>query len=188
MSIIHEEPDIAVVRKVLAGDVDAYGELMKRYEQKLLRYAVYLIHDQAAAADVVQETFISAYQNLNGFNEAYKFSSWIYRIAHNKAMNAVKKDRHISKDIVVEEATELSYEPTIMHEIDQSILQSDIQDCMNQLESKYREVLLLQYYEHMKYSDIADVLHMPVATVGVHVSRAKAKLKQLCEKKGVRHE
>ena len=185
---MHDKTDENIVAMVTGGDVDAYGELMKRYEQKLLRYVIYLIHDQATAADVVQDTFIKTYQNLKGFNAKYKFSSWIYRIAHNEAMNAMKKDRHINHDVDAEESVEASYESTIIHEIDQSILKNDMQLCLNQLDAKYREVLMLQYYENMKYSDIADVLHIPMATVGVRASRAKAKLRELCEKKEVRYE
>lgn len=188
MQTFTNKPDEAIVALVTGGDVNAYGELMARYEQKLLRYVIYLIHDHAVAADVVQDTFIKSYQNLNGFNAKYKFSSWIYRIAHNEAMNAIKKDRHIAHDIDAETAKEASYESTIMRDIDNAILKNDMQLCLDKLDAKYREVLMLQYYENMKYSDIADILHIPVATVGVRATRAKAKLRVLCEQKGVHHE
>lgn len=188
MQALHNETDETIVALVTSGNVDAYGELMTRYEQKLLRYVIYLIHDQASASDVVQDTFIKTYQNLNGFNPKYKFSSWIYRIAHNEAMNAIKKDRHIAHDIDTETAKEASYESTVMRDIDYAILKADVQLCLDQLDAKYREVLMLQYYENMKYSDIADILHIPSATVGVRAARAKAKLRRLCEQKGVRHE
>lgn len=190
MSDRAEKTDENIVSQVRGGDIDAYGELMMRYEQKLLRYVIYLIHDPATAADVVQDTFIKAYQNLNGFNDKYKFSSWIYRIAHNESMNAIKKDKHINHDhdIDTDESAETSYESSIVHDIDRAILKTDMQACLDQLEIKYREVLMLQYYEHMKYSDIADILHMTQSTVGVHAARAKVKLRKLCEQKGVRYE
>lgn len=183
-----EKSDESIVKLITSGDIDAYGELMARYEQKLLRYVIYLIHDHATAADVVQETFIKTYQNLNGFNAKYKFSSWIYRIAHNEAMNAIKKDRHIAYDVDTETVQEATYESTVIQDIDQAILKADMQLCLDKLDIKYREVLMLQYYENMKYSDIADILHIPVATVGVRATRAKAKLRVLCEQKGVHHE
>lgn len=188
MPALHDnKTDENIVAIVTGGDVDAYGELMSRYEQKLLRYVVYLIHDHAMASDVVQDTFIKTYQNLNAFNTKYKFSSWIYRIAHNEAMNAVKKERHILHHLDAEYAAEVGYESSIVQDIDKAILQNDVRMCLEQLDIKYREVLMLQYYEQMKYSDIADILHIPVATVGVRVGRAKRKLRQLCEQKGVRH-
>lgn len=183
-----DEPDNTIVARVTAGDIDAYGLLMARYEQKLLRYVVYLIHDPAIAADAVQETFIKAYQNLRGFKPKYSFSSWIYRIAHNEAMNAIKKERHIQRDADTDTLADEGAEPSIIDEIDRAILQNDVKACLTQLDAKYKEVLMLQYYENMKYVEIADILHIPVATVGVRAARAKAKLRQLCEKQGVRHE
>lgn len=179
---ISDEDIIALVRD---NDVDAYGEIMSRYESKLTRYVVYLTHDPVAAGDIVQETFIKAYQNLQGFNPKYMFSSWIYRIAHNEAMNAVKRDRHIIHDLDVENVREAAYETTTIRDIDRSILKNDMQACLDSIELKYREVLMLQYYELMKYDEIADVLHIPPATVGVWAARGKAKLRALCEKKGV---
>ena len=80
-----EVSDEVLVVQVIEGDADAYATLMTRYESRLLRYVIYLIHDQAAAEDAVQETFIKAYQNLRSYKPSYKFSSWIYRIAHNEA-------------------------------------------------------------------------------------------------------
>lgn len=188
MDITQDEPDEAVVARITAGDVDSYGVLMARYEQKLLRYVVYLLHDHVTAADVVQDTFIKAYQNLRSFKPKYKFSSWIYRIAHNEAMNAVKKERHIQRDADTEMLIDNDQDADIVHEIDTAIMREDLKACLVHLDSKYREVLMLQYYENMKYVEIADILHIPVATVGVRAARAKAKLRQLCEKQGVRYE
>lgn len=177
-------PDESLVTRVIEGDLDAYGELMTRYEARLLRYATYLIHDSDMAADVVQETFIKTYQNLRGFNASYKFSSWIYRIAHNEAMSALRREKHVDHDADIHESA-TSEEPTIMHVIDETILREDLAACLDELEPKYREVLMLQYYEDMKYADIADVLHIPASTVGVWASRAKAKMQAICRKKGV---
>jgi RNA polymerase sigma-70 factor, ECF subfamily len=185
MSKLTELSDEEIIALVRGDDVDAYGEIMVRYEAKLTRYVIYLIHDAMTASDIVQETFIKAYQNAQGFNPKYKFSSWIYRIAHNEAMNAVKRDKHITHDLDVEEVREAAYETTTIRDIDRSILKNDMQACLDSIELKYREVLMLQYYEHMKYDEIADVLHVPPATVGVWAARGKAKLRVLCEKKGV---
>lgn len=188
MPIIADQTDEQIVSHVRAGDVDAYGELMQRYEQKLLRYVIYLVHDDAIAADAVQDAFIKAYQNLNGFNHKYKFSSWVYRIAHNEAMNAIKKAGHSNHDIDVEEVQEANAESTTAQRIDREILKADVASCIDKLDPKYREIIILQYYENMKYREIADILHIPVATVGVWASRGKAALKQLCKQKGVRYE
>lgn len=178
--------DEDIVAKIIGGDIDAYGELMSRYEQKLLRYVIYLTRQQISAADVVQDTFIKAYQNLRGFNPKYKFSSWIYRIAHNETMNAIKKERHINRNVEIDSIVEFNHESDIISKIDQKILKTNLKVCLDVLDNKYREILMLQYFENMKYSEISDVLKIPTATVGVRAARAKAKLKQICEKKGVK--
>ena len=180
--------DEEIVSRITAGDIEAYRELMQRYEQKLLRYVLYLARDQISSSDVVQDTFIKAYKNLRSFNPKYKFSSWIFRIAHNETMNAIKKERHINRNIDVEEMDNFSKEPSTAEIIDRSIANKKLADCMVLLEEKYREVLLLQYFEKMKYSEIADILHIPLSTVGVRANRAKAKLKKICVDRGVKYE
>jgi RNA polymerase sigma-70 factor (ECF subfamily) len=180
------EPDATIVTRVTGGDTAAYALLMQRYEQKLLRYVVFLIHDEAAAADFVQETFIKAYQNLKGYKPAYKFSSWIYRIAHNETMNAVKRNRHQSGDDI-DTLPELSYDPKTAEQLDLNILQVGVRECVTQLEPKYQEVIQLIYFEEMRYDEASEVLHVPTSTVGVWLKRAKDKLRAICEQKGTRH-
>lgn len=184
MTDTDQESDEHIVARVVAGDVDTYTVLMQRYEAKLHRYVTYLIHDQVSAHDAVQETFIKAYQNLRGFNPKHKFSSWLYRIAHNEAMNVVRKNRHIS-DADIASLPDQSYETHIDELIDGAALKKGVHGCLDELDAKYREVVQLVYFESMKYEDVSDVLHIPTSTVGVWLSRAKTRLKKICEQKGV---
>lgn len=185
----HQTPldDTTIIHQVRAGDVEQYGELMQRYEDKLLRYVTYLLLDSAAARDVVQDTFIKAYQNLQGFNDNYAFSSWIYRIAHNEAMNAIKKNSRLTP-LEDDTRSQLSYHPRTDLKLDSLRLTKDVQQCIGQLEPKYREIVQLVYFEDMKYTQVSDILHIPASTVGVWLSRAKAKLRVICEQKGIHHE
>lgn len=177
--------DESIVAEITAGNVEMFAEIMARYEAKLTRYVIYLIHDNGTATDVLQETFIKAYQNLNSFNTKYKFSSWIYRIAHNEAMNAIKKHRFLYSE-EVDDLPSKEYEQNISELIDGDLLKINVHDCLRQLEPKYREVIQLVYFENMKYDDVSDVLHIPSSTVGVWLSRAKSKLKLICTQKGVK--
>ncbi|NCU30719.1 RNA polymerase sigma factor [Candidatus Saccharibacteria bacterium] len=180
-----EVTDESIVASIVAGDIDAYADILARYEAKLHRYVVYLIHNQTMADDIVQDTFIKAYQNLQGFNSKYKFSSWIYRIAHNEAMNAIKKVRHMADDDI-DELPDTSYDQRIEEVVDSDILKAHVQGCLGKLEPKYREVIQLVYFEHMKYEEVSDILHVPTSTVGVWLSRAKTRLKELCKQRGVK--
>lgn len=177
--------DAKIVAEVINGNTEAYADLILRYESKLIRYVTYLMHDRTTASDVVQETFIKAYQNLRSYNPKYKFSSWIYRISHNEAMNAVKKVQRIS-GANIDELPEIGYEPHLNELIDKKILAEHVHGCLAKLEPKYREVVQLIYLEHMKYEEASDVLHVPTSTIGVRLSRAKSRLKEICEKRGVR--
>lgn len=181
-----EVSDATIVARVTGGDTAAYGLLMQRYEAKLLRYVVYLIHDDMAATDIVQDTFIKAYKNLRGYKSAYKFSSWIYRIAHNETMNVVKRNKHHS-GADIDMMPEIAYDPRLAEHIDEGILKAGVHECLAQLEPKYREVLQLVYFEQMKYEEASDVLHVPTSTVGTWVKRAKTKLRTICEQKGAHY-
>ena len=83
--------DEALVELVCSQNQELYAEIVRRYQDKLMRYAHYLTQNEDQAADVVQEAFIKAFINLKGFNTKKKFSSWIYRIVHNQAINYLKK-------------------------------------------------------------------------------------------------
>lgn len=176
--------DKNIVSKVIDGDIDAYEKIMSRYEAKLHRYVVYLIHNHTVADDVVQETFIKTYKSLRSFNSKYKFSSWIYRIAHNEAMNTVKKIRYSSGDDI-NELPDIEYNQQIEKLVDNKIIKGHINDCLAKIDTKYREIVQLVYLEGMKYEEVSDILHIPSSTVGVWLSRAKKKLKDVCSKKGV---
>lgn len=177
--------DEAIIRQIIAGDIEVYAELINRYETKLHRYVVYLIHNQAIADDVVQEAFIKAYQNLQSFNPKYKFSSWIYRIAHNEAMNAVRRHK-FTIDVEIEQLADDSYDQRLGEIVDQKLLNKHVRDCVRQLSAKYREVIQLAYLENMKYGEVGQVLRIPTSTVGVRLARAKAQLKKICEQKGAK--
>ena len=166
-----EETDEDIVNRIVSGDHDAFALLIRRYETALNRYVTYLIHDRVASEDAVQETFIKAYQNLAGFKKQYRFSSWIYRIAHNEAINIVRSQKHLT-DTDIDELPERSVESTIIRDIDRAILKSELGVCLSQLDTKFREVLMLQYYENLTYEEIGDILHIPVTTVGVWALRA----------------
>ncbi len=180
-----QEADESIIARVVAGETDSYRHIMARYEMKLRRYVVVLIHNPTMAEDIVQETFIKAYRSLKGFNPKYKFSSWIYRIAHNEAMNAIKAQRHMVYNDIETLPDELDVR-SIEALVDRRILEGNVWECLGALDAKYREVVQLVYCEHMKYEEVADILHIPASTVGVWLSRAKKRLRGICEQKGVK--
>ncbi len=171
--------DEQVVLKVKT-DKEVYAELVRRYEEKLLRYVKYLI-GEVEADEVVQETFIKAFVNLKSFDERKgKWSSWIYRIAHNEAMNKVKKKRHMSLDFNDWLKEVLPGKVNIEAEYVQKEEKEMVRESLSKLDIKYRSILSLYYLEDKSYEEISEILKMPMGTVGIRLKRGKEKLREIC--------
>lgn len=184
MEYIDEKtPDEDIVLKIQNGDKEAFGFLVDRYEQKLLRYGRKFLAQKEEIQDMVQNVFISAYQNILGFDVTQKFSSWIYRIAHNAFVNALRKSK--TDFILIDFDTLLShpvYEDPDMDLREQKETRELIDKWLEEIPSKYREVLVLHYLEDLPYKDISEILEVPMGTVGVRIKRGKDFLKTKIDK------
>lgn len=171
--------DEKLVETVRSQDQEAYRELVLRYQDKLLRYVAYIVKDHDKAVDVVQETFIKAFANLHGFNTKKKFSSWIYRIAHNEAVNAVVARKwQISLDAHEWVSHTISSDEDLEEEMKEQEFQEALRELVDDLPLKYKEPLVLFFFEGMQYEEISDVLRLPTSTVGTRIRRGKALLKK----------
>ena len=159
---------------------EAYAEIIKRYQEKLMRYIGYLINDENKTADIVQEAFIKAYINLNSFNTKLKFSSWIYRIAHNEAMNAIKKHYREKR---IPDKFDYDSGINIEEEYNRKEIKEMVQKCIREIPAIYREPLSLFYLEDKSYTEISDILRLPMGTVGTRIKRAKILMKKTCQEK-----
>lgn len=175
--------DEEIASAVQKGDFEAFGTLVERYEGKLMRYANKFLQSKEDKKDLIQEVFLKAYSNIQSFNLKLSFSSWIYRIAHNEFVNALKK-KSFRNTISV---SLLDFDVLFPHlasnenpdtDISRKEIKEEMDSILGELDSKYREPLVLHYYEDMPYKDIADVLQVPVSTVGVRIQRGKAMLKK----------
>ncbi len=176
-----QEKDEDIADKVKRGDSNLFGVLIERYEAKLLRYGRKFLSDREDIKDIVQDVFISTYQNIQSFDLSQKFSSWIYRIAHNAFVNALKKNSRnpISFFDFDTFLPHVVYEDPAVGEREQQEMRKMIDASLDRLPQKYREVLILSYLEEMSYKEVADILQVPVGTVGVRLKRAKEALKEI---------
>jgi RNA polymerase sigma-70 factor (ECF subfamily) len=172
--------DEEIVEKVRSVDQEFYGFLIKRYQAKLLRYANNLIKDEQRAKDVVQEAFIKAFINLKGFNLKKKFSSWIYRIAHNEALNMLKK---YHKELPMLEDFDFESEEDLEKDFSKKEIAEAIEKCLAQIPILYSEPLALYYIEEKTYGEIGDILKIPEGTVATRISRAKLLMQKICKNK-----
>lgn len=181
--LLSNATDESIASKVQGGDSSLFGMLLERYEVKLTRYVRKFIANPEDAQDITQEVFIKAYRNIRSFNTNRKFSSWIYRIAHNEAINFLKKRR-------VQTIPLLEFDTLFPHTLKDDKLNTaqdfEIKDMvagsLELIDLKYRAPLSLYYLEGFDYKEISDILRIPVATVGVRLSRGKAMLQKKIKK------
>jgi len=177
--------DEALVKRIIEQDQELYVHIVERYEAPLLRYARSIVFDHDIAADVVQQAFIKAFTSLRSFNQKLKFSSWIYRIAHNEAVNYIRKHkREVQPDEEWWQGLPDESEP-IDIEYDKKLTKELIGSCLDRIPIKYRQPLILHHYEYKSYKQISDILRLPVNTVGVRINRAKQQLAELLRTQGV---
>ncbi len=177
--------DESIVASVQAGDSELFGELISRYEMKLKRYARKYLAREADIDDLVQDVFIKSYTHIQSFDTSLKFSPWIYRIAHNTFLNELKrKSRYVSSFFDVDAILPLlPAKETADADVLKEEMRAEVDSLLEKLQPKYKEVVILHYYEGLTYQEISDVLQIPTSTVGVRMTRARHRLLQLIESK-----
>lgn len=176
------ETDEALAKQVQNGQTDKFSELVTRYESKLLRYAGKFLKDSEDKRDLVQNVFLKTYTNLQSFDAERSFSAWIYRIAHNEFINAIKKKGEVvsywSLDTIFPQPVAKD-DP--LREVNRKQDRQLLDESLDKLDAKYREPLVLFYYEEKDYDEISEILRIPKATVGIRLKRGRDKLKKMHE-------
>jgi len=178
MKDLQKLTDEQLVELIRSEDKELYLEIVLRYQEKLLRYATYLIQDKAKAADAVQESFIKAFINLNSFNLKMKFSSWIYRIVHNQAINIINKNK---KELPLLNNVDFDSGKNTELDLSKKEIKERVDKCINQMPTMYSEPLSLYYLEEKSYEEISDILRLPIGTVGTRINRAKIIMRKICQ-------
>ncbi len=174
--------DEEIVPLVLENQND-FSYLVHRYQDKLSRYIHRLSNlSQEEIEDMLQNIFIKAYLNLNDFDSSLKFSSWIYRIAHNEVIDNYRRSKArpklLDSDISDGQAKELAGDFDLFADVVESELRAKINEAISQLDSKYREVLILKFIEDKDYQEISDIIKKPMGTVASRINKAKIQLRR----------
>jgi len=154
-------------------DGSNFSEIIKRYEPKLARYVRRLCscrHEDIE--DLLQEVFIKVYRNLNDFDTSLQFSSWIYRITHNEVISHYRKLRARPETLNISEF-EIKSDGSFAKELDRKLDGEKIAQIFESLDIKYKEVLVLRFFEEKDYTEISDILRKPSGTVATLLNRAK---------------
>lgn len=178
-----ETSDETIVHAIQQGNVEAFGDIIIRYESKLKRYARKFLRHREDIEDLVQDVFIKSYTNIKSFDTHKRFSPWIYRIAHNTFINALKRKDRILMTLLDPDtmipflvANETADKTTLDTE-----LRIHIDTILGAMSPKFREIIILHDIEGLSYADIASTLHLSVTTVGVRLNRARKQMKKIYE-------
>jgi RNA polymerase sigma-70 factor, ECF subfamily len=175
------------------SDKHAFSEIVHKYEDPIRRYIRRLgCSDNIDIDDVLQEIFIKVFINLNDYDPSLKFSSWLYRIAHNETISFFRK-KNVRPSVLTlsTEDTDLFFaqladDKDFLELANKRDDKRVIHDLLSELDPKYKEILILRYLEELSYTEISDILKIPEGTVGTLVNRGKKRLKEILEKKGIK--
>ena len=178
---LNQLSDNQLAEVIRTKDEELFAEIISRYQQKLFYYVNRLINNPDEAEDVVQDVFLKVYKNLNGYDPKLKFSSWIYRIAHNEAVNWLRKNTKYKKESIDQneylEAT-LTDGKDFTAELDIKVELEKANQAIQNLPEKYKEVMILKFVEERSYEEISDILKKPINTIGVLINRGRKLLKE----------
>lgn len=183
--------DAELVESVRTECPDAYEEIICRYERKIFAYIYRFVREKEESEDIAQNVFVKVYLHLDEFDATRKFSSWIYRIAHNEAINFLKKrnrkhfvsweDLATSKDKLEASSTERTpVEVWLRKEV-----REEVRAALRKLPVKYRRIIEMRYYKNESYGQMSRELKKPVNTVGTLLNRAKKKLSRVMREKRI---
>jgi RNA polymerase sigma-70 factor (ECF subfamily) len=168
--------DRALVDAARAGSGDAFGVLVDRYREPVVRLAYRLTHDADEAKDIAQDAFLRAYRRLDEFHPDRPFARWLFVIARNASLDAIRRRRRAANYPTTDDVVPAELGP------EESAVRNDeasrVHAALEALPPKYRDVLELYYLNGLRYREIAVALDIPIGTVKTYISRAKRRLRE----------
>jgi len=188
------DEDAEIVSLCKKGDVNAFEELVRRHQKKMLNIAYRMIGNYEDACEIVQDAFVSVYKSIKNFEEKSRFSTWLYTIVINLSKNRLRQlktrvyheqfsiDDPILTDsgnIKIEPA---SNEPSTLERLEKRDIQQKVQECINLLDSEFKEVIILRDIQGFSYDEISNILKIADGTVKSRLFRARDAVKNCLKK------
>lgn len=175
-----EEEAVQWMLAVQKGDQKAFRKLVEKYQNSLLNFFFYMNANMQEGEDLVQETFLKVYLYRDKYTPSAKFSTFLYRIARNTGIDYLRKKKAIPVSFEDDLLEEPALDTSRSSEID---VKGDLEKALLLLPEKLRSVIVMSYFEDLKYQEIADILEIPLGTVKSRMSFAMNQLKEIMEKK-----
>ncbi len=182
--------DVELIAKAISGREDGFEELVRRYQRPITNYVFRMLNDYDASLDVTQEVFIKVYNSLARYSSEYKFSTWLYRIAHNAAIDYIRRKSPNEQSIETENkdgAYQLQIEspnPTPEQDRERSEWRTEIEAVVKCLPAVYRELILLRHAQDLSYDEIAEITGLPLGTVKNRLFRAREMMREIFIERG----
>jgi RNA polymerase sigma-70 factor (ECF subfamily) len=182
--------DGELIAKAIGGREDGFEELVRRYQRPITAYVYRMLNNYDASLDVTQEVFIKVYNSLERYSSDYKFSTWLYRIAHNAAIDFMRKNSVNPQSLEAENADgsfQLQIEspnPTPEQERERSEWRKEIESVVKCLPTVYRELILLRHAQDLSYDEIAEITNLPLGTVKNRLFRAREMMREIFNDRG----
>jgi RNA polymerase sigma-70 factor, ECF subfamily len=182
-------PDADVVSLAQQGRESAFRELVRRYERPVFSLVFRMVRDRETAEELAQETFIKVLNNIDRYQPQFKFSSWLFKIANNIAIDHLRKRQIVTISMdgsphaaTAAEAEATSFDVAIrqesaLEEMEARELGSEIEKAISKLRPEYRSCIMLRHVEGRSYEEIAATLDLPLGTVKTYIHRARIQLR-----------
>lgn len=159
------DEDLKLVEEVLKGNLDNFNIIVNKYEFPILKFIYNTVHNKEAAEDIAQEVFITVYNKLYTFKRKYKFSSWIFQIAHNKCIDYIRKYRRVYESNIEEEREMCSGDISPEQSAEFKETKKQVESFISALEHTDKEILNLRYSGNLTFCEIASILGINESTV-----------------------
>lgn len=187
---LHKLTDVELIADAIRGREDGFEELVRRYQRPIISYVFRMLNDYEASLDVTQEVFIKVYNSLERYSSDYKFSTWLYRIAHNAAIDYMRRNSMVKQSLEAENA-DGSYQiqiespnPTPEQERERTEWRNEIDSVVKCLPVAYRDLILLRHSQDLSYDEIAEVTGLPLGTVKNRLFRAREMMREMFIERG----
>jgi RNA polymerase sigma-70 factor, ECF subfamily len=173
---LHEQPDSEIVRQIQSGDAAAFDELMRRYKRPVVNFIFRMLGNAQDADDVAQDVFVRVYQNLDTYRPETKFSTWLFALARNAAIDRIRwRSRHRTESI--ESAPELIASSGTAEEVNTREIGDQIAAAIAKLPEDQKTAIVLCEFHGMSYAEIAGVMRCSEKSVESRLYRAKQTLR-----------
>ena len=176
--------ELRAIAQAKKGDADAFAFLVETYETSVYRLALRMCGNAHDAEEVAQEAFVAAWKGMPAFRGESKFSSWLYQLTTNAAIDFLRREKRHRATTPIEDEVDLAAPGTPQQAAEAAEVRQTLQQALDTLTPEHREIFLLRQMRQLSYEEIGQLLGLEAGTVKSRLSRAKKQLREILTKKG----